>query len=156
MNLLLLKNKTTVRFYMMLLIITPQNVNIGFSTGMRTSSGSCYERRDPHLCSAVVSNDLHCKFFYILFSIRETEGEASMRVQGTTSSNSRPYDLDSLVWNKEHTSNSQVYHLSSKQCSESGSTGSTCFFGLPDPDPLVRGMHPDPAPDPDPSMIMQK
>jgi hypothetical protein len=36
-------------------------------------------------------------------------------VQGiTTSSNSRPYDLDSLVWNKEHTSNSQVYHLSSK------------------------------------------
>ena len=28
------------------------------------------------------------------------------------------------------------------------------FFGLPDPDPLVRGM--DPALDPDPSIIMQK
>jgi hypothetical protein len=27
------------------------------------------------------------------------------------------------------------------------------FFGLPDPDPLVRGMHPDL--DPDPSIIMQ-
>jgi hypothetical protein len=47
---------------------------------------------------------------------------------------------------------------------ESGSTGSTCFFGLqdPDPDPLVRGMDPDPDPaldpdpDPDPSIIMQK
>jgi hypothetical protein len=35
------------------------------------------------------------------------------------------------------------------QCSGSGST---CFFGLPDPDPLVRGMDPDP----DPSIIMQK
>ncbi len=32
------------------------------------------------------------------------------------------------------------------------------FSGLPDPDPLVRGMDPDPAPDtdPDPSLIMQK
>ncbi len=32
------------------------------------------------------------------------------------------------------------------------------FFGLPYPDPLVRGMDPDPAldPDPDPSIIMQK
>ncbi len=32
------------------------------------------------------------------------------------------------------------------------------FWGLPDPDPLVRGMDPDPAldPDPDPSIIMQK
>jgi hypothetical protein len=34
------------------------------------------------------------------------------------------------------------------------------FLGLPDPDPLVRGMdpNPDPAldPDPDPSIIMQK
>ncbi len=30
------------------------------------------------------------------------------------------------------------------------------FFGLPDPDPLVRGMNPDPAPDTDPSIIMQK
>ncbi len=36
------------------------------------------------------------------------------------------------------------------------------FFGLPDPDPLVRGMDPDsdpdsdPAPDPDPCIIMQK
>jgi hypothetical protein len=32
------------------------------------------------------------------------------------------------------------------------------FFGLPDPDPLVSGMDPDPAldPDPDPSIIMQK
>jgi hypothetical protein len=32
------------------------------------------------------------------------------------------------------------------------------FFGLPDPDPLVRGMDPDPAldPDADPSIIMQK
>jgi hypothetical protein len=29
------------------------------------------------------------------------------------------------------------------------------FFGLPDPDPLYRGMDPDPAPDPDPSVIMQ-
>ncbi len=31
-------------------------------------------------------------------------------------------------------------------------------FCLPDPDPLVRGMDPDPAldPDPDPSIIMQK
>jgi hypothetical protein len=28
------------------------------------------------------------------------------------------------------------------------------FLGLPDPDPLVRGMDPDP--DPDPSIIMQK
>ncbi len=28
------------------------------------------------------------------------------------------------------------------------------FLGLPDPDPLVRGMDPDPAPDP--SIIMQK
>jgi hypothetical protein len=28
------------------------------------------------------------------------------------------------------------------------------FLGLPDPDPLVRGM--DPAPDPDPSIITQK
>ncbi len=26
---------------------------------------------------------------------------------------------------------------------------------LPDPDPLVRGMDPDPALDPDPSIIMQ-
>jgi hypothetical protein len=30
------------------------------------------------------------------------------------------------------------------------------FFGLPDPDPLVRCMDPDPALDPDPSIIMQK
>ncbi len=32
------------------------------------------------------------------------------------------------------------------------------FLGLPDPDPLVRGMDPDPAldPDPDPSIIMKK
>jgi hypothetical protein len=34
------------------------------------------------------------------------------------------------------------------------------FLGLldPDPDPLVRGLDPDPAldPDPDPSIIMQK
>jgi hypothetical protein len=30
------------------------------------------------------------------------------------------------------------------------------FLGLPDPDPLVRGMDPDPALDPDPSIIMQK
>jgi hypothetical protein len=32
------------------------------------------------------------------------------------------------------------------------------FLGLPDPDPLVRGMDPDPTldPDPDPSIIMQK
>jgi hypothetical protein len=28
------------------------------------------------------------------------------------------------------------------------------LLGLPDPDPLVRGI--DPAPDPDPSIIMQK
>ncbi len=32
------------------------------------------------------------------------------------------------------------------------------YLGLPDPDPLVRGMDPDPDPalDPDPSIIMQK
>ncbi len=30
------------------------------------------------------------------------------------------------------------------------------FFGLPDPDPLVRGMDPDPDPAPDPFIIMQK
>jgi hypothetical protein len=30
------------------------------------------------------------------------------------------------------------------------------FLGLQDPDPLVRGMDPDPALDPDPSIIMQK
>ena len=32
------------------------------------------------------------------------------------------------------------------------------FLGLPDPDPLVRGMDPDPDPGPalDPSMIVQK
>ncbi len=32
------------------------------------------------------------------------------------------------------------------------------FLGLPDPDPLIRGMDPDPdlALDPDPSIIMQK
>ncbi len=30
------------------------------------------------------------------------------------------------------------------------------FLGLPDPDLLVRGMDPDPATDPDPSIIMQK
>ncbi len=32
------------------------------------------------------------------------------------------------------------------------------FLGLPDPDPLVRGMDPDPDParDPDPSIIIQK
>ena len=30
------------------------------------------------------------------------------------------------------------------------------FFGLPDPDPLVRGMDPDSDPDPDPCIIMLK
>jgi hypothetical protein len=30
------------------------------------------------------------------------------------------------------------------------------FLGLPDPDPLVSGMDPHPALDPDPSIIMQK
>jgi hypothetical protein len=30
------------------------------------------------------------------------------------------------------------------------------FLGLPDPDPLVRGMDPDPDLDPDPSIIMKK
>ncbi len=30
------------------------------------------------------------------------------------------------------------------------------FFGLPDPDPLVRDIDPDPALDPEPSIIMQK
>ena len=32
------------------------------------------------------------------------------------------------------------------------------FLGLPDPDPLVRGMDPAPDPDPvpDPSIIMEK
>jgi hypothetical protein len=29
-------------------------------------------------------------------------------------------------------------------------------LGLPDPDPLVRGMDPDLVPDPDPSIIKQK
>jgi hypothetical protein len=29
------------------------------------------------------------------------------------------------------------------------------FLGLPDPDPLVRGMDPDPSLDPDPYIIMQ-
>jgi hypothetical protein len=28
------------------------------------------------------------------------------------------------------------------------------FLGFPDPDPLVRGMDPNPAPDPDPSIIL--
>jgi hypothetical protein len=32
----------------------------------------------------------------------------------------------------------------------------TCFWGLPDPDPLVRGVDPDPDQDWDPSIIMQK
>jgi hypothetical protein len=47
---------------------------------------------------------------------------------------------------------------SDNQCSgsESGSTGSKVFSGLPDPDPLVRGMDPALDPDPDPSIIMQK
>ncbi len=30
------------------------------------------------------------------------------------------------------------------------------FLGPPNPDPLVRGMHPAPDPDPNPSIIMQK
>ncbi len=30
------------------------------------------------------------------------------------------------------------------------------FFGLPDPDPLVRGMDPDPALDPEPSITILK
>jgi hypothetical protein len=30
------------------------------------------------------------------------------------------------------------------------------FLGLPDLDPLVRGMDPDPAPDPNPSISKQK
>jgi hypothetical protein len=30
------------------------------------------------------------------------------------------------------------------------------FFGLPDPDPLFRGIDPDPTLHPDPSIIMQK
>jgi hypothetical protein len=30
------------------------------------------------------------------------------------------------------------------------------FLGLKDPDPGVKGMDPDPALDPDPSIIMQK
>ncbi len=30
------------------------------------------------------------------------------------------------------------------------------FLGFPDPDPLVRGMDPDPDSAPDPSIIMQK
>jgi hypothetical protein len=44
------------------------------------------------------------------------------------------------------------------QCCGSGSTCFSQFLGLPDRDPLVRGMDPDPAldPDPDPSIIMQK
>jgi hypothetical protein len=29
------------------------------------------------------------------------------------------------------------------------------FLGLPDPVPPVRGIYPDPAPDPDPSINMQ-
>jgi hypothetical protein len=39
--------------------------------------------------------------------------------------------------------------------SESDSTGST-ILGLPDLDPLVRGMDWDPDPTPDPSIIKQK
>jgi hypothetical protein len=30
------------------------------------------------------------------------------------------------------------------------------FLGLSDPDPLVRGMDPDPAPDPDPSVFQNR
>jgi hypothetical protein len=41
------------------------------------------------------------------------------------------------------------------QCCGSGSVGSVCFGAL-DPDPLVRGMDPVSAPDPDPSIIKQK
>jgi hypothetical protein len=43
----------------------------------------------------------------------------------------------------------------SRQCCGSGSVG-TMFLGLPDPDPLVRDMDPDPAQDLDPSIIKQK
>jgi hypothetical protein len=55
-----------------------------------------------------------------------------------------------------------LHILTFRQCCGSGSTGSTGFWGLPDPDPLVRGIDPDPDPDldldpdPDPSIIMQK
>ncbi len=41
-----------------------------------------------------------------------------------------------------------------------GSLEIAMFLGLPDPDPLIRGMDPDPDPaldpDSDPSIIMQK
>jgi hypothetical protein len=52
-----------------------------------------------------------------------------------------------------------------KQCCRSTCFGASririhMFLGLPDPDPLVGGMDPDPDhvldPDPDPSIIMQK
>jgi hypothetical protein len=45
-----------------------------------------------------------------------------------------------------HPSQHTLVHIlkicSSRQCSGSGSTGSTCFLGIPDPDPFVRGMDP--------------
>jgi hypothetical protein len=36
----------------------------------------------------------------------------------------------------------QIRITALNQCSGAGSTGSTCFLGLPDPDPQVRGMDP--------------
>ncbi len=56
-------------------------------------------------------------------------------------------------------SNNTSHQCCGSECG-SGSTGSTSFLGLPDPDPLVRGIDPDPDPaldpNPDPSIIMQK
>jgi hypothetical protein len=78
-----------------------------------------------------------------------------------------------------HGSGTLIHHLSARRRaawptpatwpaprseSGSGSTESTCFWASPDPDPLVRGVDPDPNPsimdpnpsimDPDPSSIM--
>ncbi len=44
-------------------------------------------------------------------------------------------------------------HLSINQCFRIRIHRIQMFLGLPDPDPLVRGMDPDPALDPDPSFI---
>ncbi len=56
---------------------------------------------------------------------------------------------------KFHLNGYQREHKPQNQC---GIHRIHVFFGLLDPDPLVRDMDPDPAldPDPDPSIIMQK
>jgi hypothetical protein len=45
-----------------------------------------------------------------------------------------------------------IFIFNSQQCCGSGSVGSICYWASLDPDPLVRGMDPDP----DPSIIKQK